>query len=175
MFVSGKAGMLYQGTWNIGSIEDVMPEGFEYGFFLCPTDDSGETPVLNVQVDQAFMVNDKAANKDWAVKFMEFWLSDCMGYWSDASFQPCITGATTENTPELLKSLLAAKASGNTACYGDFTAPFSSGFTSAYRKALYAWAVYCCTGEASEGVNSVDTCIEYMQNLFDEEIAKNAL
>ena len=35
--------------------------------------------------------------------------------------------------------------------------------------------MYCCTGEASEGVNSVDTCIEYMQNLFDEEIAKNAL
>ncbi len=175
MFVSGKAGMLYQGTWNIGSIEQVKADDFEYGFFLCPTDDSGETPVLNVQVDQAFMVNDKAENKEWAVKFMEFWLSECMGYWSDATFQPCITGATTENTPELLKSLLAAKASGNTACYGDFTMPFSSGFTSAYRKALYAWAVYCCTGETSEGVNSVETCLNYMQELFDEEIAKNAL
>ena len=176
MFVSGKAGMLYQGTWNIGSIEDVMPEGFNYGFFLCPVDDSGATPVLNVQVDQAFMVCDKAVNKDWAVKFMEYWLTDEMGYWSDAAFQPCITGATTENTPALLLNLLNAKASGNTACYGDFTAPFSSAFTSAYRKALYAWAYYCCTGEANDsGVNSIDSCIEYMQGLFDEEIAKNAL
>ncbi len=175
MFVSGQAGMLYQGTWNIGSIEQVKSDDFEYGFFLCPTDDSGETPVLNVQVDQAFMVNDKAENKEWAVKFMEYWLSECMGYWSDATFQPCITGATTENTPALLQNLLSAKASGNTACYGDFTMPFSSGFTSAYRKALYAWSVYCCTGETSEGVNSVDTCLSYMQELFDEEIAKNAL
>ncbi|NLV59743.1 MAG: carbohydrate ABC transporter substrate-binding protein [Clostridiales bacterium] len=176
MFVSGKAGMLYQGTWNIGSIEQMIAgTDFEYGFFLCPMDDSGNTPVLNVQVDQAFMVNDKADQKEWAAKFMEFWLTDCMGMWSDFTYQPCITGATTENTPELLRSLLAAKASGNTACYGDFTAPFSSAFTAAYRKALTAWAVYCCTGQEASGVNSVDTCIQYMQTLFDEEIAKNAL
>lgn len=85
------------------------------------------------------------------------------------------TGATTENTPELLLTLLEAKASGNTACYGDFTAPFSSAFTSAYRKALTAWAVYCCTGTESSGVNSVETCLAYMQELFDEEIAQAAL
>ena len=176
MFVSGKAGMLYQGTWNIGSIEEIKPEGFDYGFFLCPVDDSGAEQVLNVQVDQAFMVCDKAVNKDWAVKFMEYWLTEEMGFWSDAAFQPCITGATTESTPAMLLNLLAAKASGNTACYGDFTAPFSSAFTSAYRKALYAWAYYCVTGTANDsGVNSIDSCIEYMQGLFDEEIAKNAL
>ena len=176
MFVSGQAGMLYQGTWNIGSIETLIKgKDFEYGFFLCPTDDSGKTPVLNVQVDQAFMVNDKADQKEWAVKFMEYWLSNCMGMWSDYTYQPCITGATTENTPALLRSLLAAKASGNTACYGDFTAPFTSAFTAAYRKALTAWAVYCCTGTEASGVNSDDTCISYMQELFDEEIAQNAL
>ena len=43
VFVSGQAAMLYQGTWNIGSIE-MLIEGtdFEYGFFLVPSDDSGE-------------------------------------------------------------------------------------------------------------------------------------
>lgn len=176
VFISGQAAMLYQGTWNIGTIEDAI-EGtdFEYGFFLCPVDDSGEPPVLGVQVDQSFMVNQKSEHADLACQFMEFWLTDCMGMWSDMTYQPCITGATTENTPELLLSLLDAKASGNTACYGDFTAPFSSAFTSAYRKALTAWAVYCCTGTEASGVHSVETCIEYMQELFDEEIAQAAL
>ncbi len=176
VFVSGQAAMLYQGTWNIGTLEGMI-EGtdFEYGFFLVPSDDTGADPVLNVQVDQAFMVNPKAENAELACKFMEFWLSNCMGMWSDATFQPCITGATTENTPELLLALLNAKASGNTACYGDFTAPFSSAFTAAYRKALTAYAVYCCTGAEASGVNSVDTCIAYMQELFDEEIAQAAL
>lgn len=176
MFISGQAGMLYQGTWNIGSIESLIGgTDFEYGFFLCPTDDSGDPPVLGVQVDQSFMVNSKSDNAEWGQKFLEFWLTDCMGLWSDESYQPCITGATTENTPELLLTLLEAKASGNTACYGDFTAPFSSAFTSAYRKALTAWAVYCCTGTESSGVNSVETCLAYMQELFDEEIAQAAL
>ena len=121
------------------------------------------------------MVNPQADNANLACQFMEFWLTDCMGMWSDFTYQPCITGATTENTPALLLSLLETKASGNTACYGDFTAPFSSAFTAAYRKALTAWAVYCCTGEEASGVNSVETCIEYMQELFDEEIAQAAL
>lgn len=176
VFISGEAGMLYQGTWNIGTIEAAIAgTDFEYGFFLCPTDDSGATPVLNVQVDQAFMVNPKADQADLACEFMEYWLSNCMGMWSDDTFQPCITGATTENTPELLLSLLSAKASGNTACYGDFTAPFTSAFTAAYRKALTAWAVYCCTGTEASGVSSVETCLNYMQELFDEEIAQSAL
>ena len=131
--------------------------------------------MLNVQVDQAFMVNQKAEQAELASKFMEFWLTDCMGLWSDKTNQPCITGATTENTPALLLSLLETKASGNTACYGDFTAPFSSAFTSAYRKALTAWAVYCCTGTEASGVSSVETCLSYMQELFDEEIAQAAL
>ncbi len=56
VFISGQAAMLYQGTWNIGTIEDsIAGTDFEYGFFLCPTDDTGSNPVLNVQVDQAFM------------------------------------------------------------------------------------------------------------------------
>lgn len=176
VFISGEAAMLYQGTWNIGTIEQkIAGTDFEYGFFLCPTDDSGETPVLNTQVDQAFMVNPKAENAEWAQKFMEYWLSEQMGFWSDATYQPCITGATTENTPELLKSLLAAKATGNTAGYGNFTMSFSSAFIGAYRKALNAYATWACTGVETSGVSDADTCIQYMQELFDEEIAQAGL
>ena len=175
IFLSGQAGMLYQGTWNYGSIEDLKSDDFDYGFFFVPTDDSGKEPVMNVQVDQAFMVNPKAENADWAVKFMEFFLSEQMGTWSDATKQPCITGATTENTTDFLKTILDVKASGNTVGYGEFTVPFTSAYTAAYRKALTAYATYCCTGKTTDGVNSVESCIEYMQELFDEEFAQAGL
>ena len=117
------------------------------------------------------MVNPKAENADWAVKFMEFFLSEQMGTWSDATKQPCITGATTENTTDFLKTILDVKASGNTVGYGEFTVPY----TAAYRKALTAYATYCCTGKTTDGVNSVESCIEYMQELFDEEFAQAGL
>lgn len=175
IFLSGKAGMLYQGTWNYGSLESLKSDDFDYGFFFVPTDDSGKEPVMNVQVDQAFMVNPKAENADWAVKFMEFFLSEQMGTWSDATKQPCITGATTENTTDFLKTILDVKASGNTVGYGEFTVPFTSAYTAAYRKALTAYATYCCTGKTTDGVNSVESCIEYMQELFDEEFAQAGL
>ena len=175
IFLSGQAGMLYQGTWNYGSIEDLKSDDFDYGFFFVPTDDSGKEPVMNVQVDQAFMVNPKAENADWAVKFMEFFLSEHMGTWSDYTMQPCITGATTENTTDFLKTILDVKASGNTVGYGEFTVPFTSAYTAAYRKALTAYATYCCTGKTTDGVNSVESCIEYMQELFDEEFAQAGL
>ena len=176
-FISGKAGMLYQGTWNIGSIEEkiVGNDDFHYGFFLCPTDDSGEIPTLNTQVDQAFMINPQGKNAAWAQKFMEYWLTEEMGFWSDATYQPCITGATTENTPALLQALLAAKGTGNTAGYGNFSMSFSSAFIKAYRKALTAYATWACTGVETSGVKDAATCIEYMQELFDEEIAQAAL
>ena len=172
VFIAGEAAMLYQGTWNYGSIETLLKDGgtqFDYSFFLCPTDDSGKDPVMNVQVDQSFMVNPQSANAEWGCRFMEFWLTDCMGLWSDESLQPCITGVTTSNTSDFLKSILTAKASGNIACYGEFTAPFTSAYTAAYRKALTAFASYCCTGKETDGVKSVDTCLSYMQELFDEE------
>ena len=175
IFLSGQAGMLYQGTWNYGSIEDLKSDDFDYGFFFVPTDDSGKEPVMNVQVDQAFMVNPKAEHAAWAVKFMEFFLSEQMGTWSDATKQPCITGATTENTTDFLKTILDVKASGNTVGYGEFTVPFTSAYTAAYRKALTAYATYCCTGKPTDGVNSVESCIEYMQELFDEEFAQAGL
>lgn len=173
VFISGQAGMLYQGTWNYGSIESLIKgTDFDYGFFFCPTDDTGDDPVMNVQVDQSFMVNPKSKEADWAVKFMEYWLTDCMGLWSDMSMQPCITGATTENTTDFLKTILDVKASGNAVGYGEFTLPFSSAYTSAYRKALTAFASYCCTGKATDGVDSVDSCLAYMQELFDDEYAQ---
>ena len=75
----------------------------------------------------------------------------------------------------LLKALLSAKAAGNTAGYGNFTMSFSSAFINAYRKALNAYAAWACTGTETSGVKDADSCIAYMQELFDEEIAQAGL
>lgn len=175
VFLKGDSAMLYQGTWNIGTLEQKIGDGdFKYGFFVVPIDDEG-TSYLNTQVDSCFMVNPQAPNSEWAVKFMEYWLTEEMGFWSDATYQPCITGATTENTVPLLKTLLDTKAAGNTSGYGNFTMSFSSPFISAMRKALTAYATWACTGVETSGVSDVDTCIAYMQELFDEEIAQAGL
>ena len=175
VFISGQAAMLFQGTWNIGTIEQkIAGSDFEYGFFVVPMDDAG-TSYLNTQVDQAFMVNAKSSHVEIGKAFMEYWLGNEMGFWSDATYQPCITGATTENTVPLLKSLLDAKAAGNTSGYGNFDRQLTSAFIGAFRKALTAYATWACTGVETSGVHDADSCIVYMQELFDEEIAQAAL
>ena len=35
---------------------------------------------MNVQVDQAFMVNPKAENADVALDFMEYWVTDALSH-----------------------------------------------------------------------------------------------
>ena len=40
---------------------------------------------------------------------------------------------------------------------------------------IHNCATYCCTGKTTDGVNSVESCIEYMQELFDEEFAQAGL
>ena len=34
--------MLYQGTWNYGSLESLKSDDFDYGFFFVPPNDSGK-------------------------------------------------------------------------------------------------------------------------------------
>lgn len=170
VFISGQAAMIYNGIWNHGSIETLLKDGgtdFDYDFFLCPMDDEGVT--LNLQVDQCVMINPQAENADWACKFMEFWLEECSDMWGEDSLQPVVTAELNDDTPDFLRNILATKESGNAYYYGSFTKPFSSAYTQAYRTALAAFATYCCTGQATDGVDSVDSCLEYMQELFDEE------
>lgn len=178
VFVSGQAAMIYNGIWNHGSIEILARNSetpFEYDFFLCPMDDSGLGGALTMQVDMSMMVNPCSENPDWACKFMEFWMSECMDIWGEYSLQPGVTSVLNDETPDFLRDILATKEAGNAYCYGSFTKPFTSAYTSAYRKALTAFASYCCTGVATDGVDSIDSCLQYMQELFDNEHAQSLL
>lgn len=168
VFTSGKAAMMYFGTWGIGDLESLI-EGtdFEYGFFVEPIDDEGSAK-LNVQVDQSFMVNPNAENFDVATEFMEYWVTEGAASWSAKSWMPLLNGSVADSTPEIVKTLAEIKGTGNISHYGDFTKPFDSQFTSDWRTYLTSFAE-----SYSNGSNmSADECLENMQAKFDQDIAE---
>lgn len=166
VFAAGGAAMRYDGTWAFGDLLSKDPK-FEVGFFIAPIDDTGSAK-MNVQVDQAFMVNPQAENSDIALKFMEYWISEGVA-WSESSQMPLLTGQTSDKLLPLVKTLAEIKGTGNIAHYGDFTAPYSSAFTNALRIELTSYAESVLTG----GTMTVDDCINNLQKAFDEVIALN--
>ena len=166
VFAAGGASMRYDGTWCIGDLLKKDP-AFEVGFFVAPIDDAG-TARLNVQVDQAFMVNPQAKNSDVALNFMEYWITEGIA-WSEMSQMPLLTGVTSDNLLPIVKTLAEIKGTGNISHYGDFTKPFASAFTTAWRTELTAYAESVLTG----GNMSIDQCLENLQKAFDEVIALN--
>ncbi|MDD3214523.1 MAG: extracellular solute-binding protein [Eubacteriales bacterium] len=166
VFAAGGAAMRYDGTWAIGDMMAKNP-AFEVGFFVAPIDDNGSAK-LNVQVDQAFMVNPQAENSDVALNFMEYWITEGVA-WSEMSQMPLLTGKTSDKLLPMVKTLAEIKLSGNIAHYGDFTKPFSSAFTTAWRTELTAYAESTLTG----GGMTIDQCLENLQKAFDEVIELN--
>lgn len=166
VFANGGAAMRYDGTWAIGDMLKKNPK-FEIGFFIAPIDDKGSAK-MNVQVDQAFMVNPQAKNSDVALNFMEYWISEGVA-WSEMSQMPLLTGVTSENLLPMVITLAEIKSSGNIAHYGDFTKPYSSAFTSALRVELTSYAESVLTG----GTMTIEECIQNLQKAFDEVIALN--
>ncbi len=166
LFAAGDAAMRYDGSWNIGDMLAKNP-GFEIGFFVVPIDDNGSAK-MNVQVDQAFMVNPKAENSDMAVSFMEYWMSEGIS-WSETSQNPLVTGVVSDKLMPMVRTMAEVKSSGNIAHYGDFTKPLSAAFTTAWRTELTAYAESVLTG----GTMTPDQCLENLQKAFDEAIALN--
>jgi raffinose/stachyose/melibiose transport system substrate-binding protein len=163
VFAAGGAAMRYDGTWAIGDMMSKNP-AFEIGFFVAPIDDEGSAK-LNVQVDQAFMVNPQAENSDVALNFMEYWITEGVA-WSEMSQMPLLTGVTSDKLLPMVKTLAEIKASGEIAHYGDFTMPLSSAFTTAWRVELNAYA----ESKLSGGSMTIQDCLANLQAAFDEVI-----
>ena len=163
VFAAGGAAMRYDGTWAIGDMMSKNP-AFEIGFFVAPIDDEGSAK-LNVQVDQAFMVNPQAENSDVALSFMEYWITEGVA-WSEMSQMPLLTGVTSDKLLPMVKTLAEIKASGEIAHYGDFTMPLSSAFTTAWRVELNAYA----ESKLSGGSMTIQDCLDNLQAAFDEVI-----
>ena len=171
LFVAGEGAMLYTGSWGVGDLVSKIPDGsdFEFNFFIAPIDDDPDSQKLNVQVDQSFMVNPKSEYAEQALDFMEFWITDGSTVWSETTLLPLTTGATSEELLPLVKTLAEIKASGNIAHYGDFTRPYNTEFTTAWRKALNEFAESTMT----DGGMTPEECLENMQAYFDDIIATN--
>lgn len=168
--VAGDGAMTLEGTWVIGDLE-TMIEGsdFEYGFFVKPIDDTPNSARLNVMVDQCFMLNPNAQNYDTALEFLEYWAVDGADSWSSVSGIPLLNGSVGQDAPEVVKELAEVKKSGNISHMGDFTAPWTSQFTTIYRKHLTAFIESYAKGSPM----TAHDCLVAMQAEFDQALAES--
>ena len=166
LFVSGKAAMMFMGSWSVGDIEAKAAgnPNFEYAFFPCPCSENPADVVLNIQIDDAFMINPKSKNYEIAKAFMQYWITDGGLTWSEISSQPLISGQSSDKLPKIISDIAAIKKSGNYVGYGQFTTAYTAEYTSAWRKGLTAWAENVITG----GKKSSDTQIKEIQKLYDD-------
>lgn len=103
-FVTGKAAMMIDGTWNAGAIKDLDPN-FKFGYFPFPGDVDGKPNQLQGKYDMQFNIFAKTANKEWALKYFDF-LSQKENYGpfvSALGFFPTMPGVTS--TSEFANSL----------------------------------------------------------------------
>lgn len=70
-FVAGKTAMLYDGTWNAGTIAALDPS-FEFGYFPIPGDTNGNPNQLQGKYDMQFNIYAKSENTEWALKYFDF-------------------------------------------------------------------------------------------------------
>lgn len=71
-FVSGKAAMMPDGTWQAPTIAKTDPN-FKFGYFVIPGDKPGDSTQLCGKYDLIWEVLSKSPNKDAALKWMEFY------------------------------------------------------------------------------------------------------
>lgn len=166
LFVAGEGAMFYTGSWGVGDLVAMVGDSdFEFNFFVAPIDDANSQK-LNVQVDQAFMVNPSSENPEMAQKFLEYWITEGSLVWSETTLLPLTTGKSSDSLLPLVKTLAEIKESGDIAHYGSFTKPFSSEFTAAWRKILTVFAESCVTG----GSITPDETLVELQKAFDDII-----
>lgn len=171
LFVSEQAALFYMGSWSIGDIEAVAKgnPNFEYDFFLCPISENPEDTIMNIQIDDSFMVNPKSKYAGWSQKFMEYWMTEGGITWSEITNQPLTSGGTSPSLSPVTQAIAEAKKSGDYVGYGEFTTAYTSEFTSAWRKGLTEWAENVIKGgrlTPAQGLANI-------QKRFDNVIATN--
>lgn len=97
-FVAGKAAMLYDGTWNSGSITALDPN-FQFGYFALPGDVDNKPNQLQGKYDMQFNIYANTSNKDVCLQWFDF-LSQKENYEpfvSAVGFFPTMPGVTSSN------------------------------------------------------------------------------
>ncbi len=156
---AGQAAMIYDGTWAFAQIQEFNPDA-KYGMFPLPRDD-GKPNSYCIQLDQIFMVNGKSENAQEALKLMEYLLTpEAAGKWSARTLGPSVVPGVTVEMPEVIKTAMEAKETGNIAHAGNFTAQLSGEYLTNWRTVLQSFA-------ADRTMTPQDVA-EELQAAFDE-------
>jgi raffinose/stachyose/melibiose transport system substrate-binding protein len=158
LFATGKAAMLNQGTWDIGAIKAANKDG-NFGVFALPADKAEDT-LMRISVDDSWMIADKSANKDVAIKFFEYVTSPEGGKaWTDAtSTISAVKGADASSLDPMTQDVLNIMNSGKV--INSDTLYQLSGQMSTY---FDTW----CQEYVVDKDRSVDKYIEKLDKQFD--------
>lgn len=106
LFATGKTAMVIQGSWAISEIRADNPKG-NFGFFVNPAADVPKDNLLNVGLDDAFMVSSTTHAKDAIMKLFEYASSaEGASTWaSDSNTISCAQGVKTENVDPMVADI----------------------------------------------------------------------
>lgn len=71
LFSTGKTAMLIEGNWALGDIRKNNPKG-NFGFFATPVSDVESENILDIGVDDGFMISSQTKVKDAAFKLFDY-------------------------------------------------------------------------------------------------------
>ena len=161
MFATGESPIMYLQFAEIPQLEQVLPEGFEYGFFNFPAFEEGlGDPEALTGAPEGFMISNKAENIDACVDFLKWLVSPERGaiLTRDCGDISSVDGALTEETalPEQAEALkLIQEAS--------FLAPWLDNACDA--------AVYVVFGQGGQAIASGDATPESVMVQVQEAAA----
>jgi ABC-type glycerol-3-phosphate transport system substrate-binding protein len=89
LFANGKAAFTFNGSWGVNVYKNMNPQ-LQFGVMLPPKASDANPMAFWGGAGSSFMVNGRSANKDEAVKFLE---------WLSASEQQAVLAAETNNLP----------------------------------------------------------------------------
>lgn len=106
MVATGEAAMVMQGNWSVGDIRRANPEG-DFGYFLNPSSDEKEKNLLNIAVDDAFMVSSQSTNRDLVSSFLEVFASpEGAKTWAEtAKVIPVVKNVQLDELDQMLKDI----------------------------------------------------------------------
>lgn len=108
LFATGKTAMVLDGNWGLSDIRKNNPEG-NFGFFANPWSDNAGDNLLNISVDDAFMVSAQTDAKDAVFKLFDYATSaEGTDAWvKNSKAISVIKGASSEGLDPIIGDILA--------------------------------------------------------------------
>lgn len=115
MVATGEAAMVMQGNWSVGAIRSANPDG-NIGYFLNPSSDKADENLLNIAVDDAFMVSSQSSSKEIVMDFLATFASaEGAKTWAEtAKVIPVVQNLVLDDIDPMIKDIQSYIESGRT-------------------------------------------------------------